>query len=41
VPYVPLRAGYEFKHGFIDLGAKMVLGFIPSPEIRAGINLKF
>ena len=41
VPYIPLRAGIEFKHGFVDIGAKMVLGFIPSPEIRAGVDLKF
>ena len=41
VPYVPLRAGIEFKHGFIDIGGKLVLGFIPSPEIRAGVGLKF
>lgn len=41
VPYIPLRAGIEFKHGFVDVGAKMVLGFIPSPEIRAGVGLKF
>lgn len=41
VPYIPLRAGIEFKHGFIDVGAKLVMGFIPSPEIRAGVDLKF
>jgi len=38
IPYVPLRAGIEFKHGFIDVGAKLILGFIPCPEIRAGVN---
>lgn len=38
IPYVPLRAGFEFKSGFIDLGAKMVLGYLPSPEIRGGIT---
>jgi hypothetical protein len=41
IPYVPLRAGYEFENGFIDIGAKMMLGFIPSPEIRGGLNFKF
>lgn len=41
LPYVPLRAGIEFQHSFIDVGVKMVLGTFPLPEIRAGIQLKF
>ncbi|HSX26789.1 MAG TPA: hypothetical protein VLE89_07260 [Chlamydiales bacterium] len=38
IPYIPLRAGIEFEHGFVDIGAKLVMGFIPSPEIRAGVE---
>lgn len=41
VPYVPLRAGLQHKDGFLDIGAKMVLGIIPSPEIRGGVTLEF
>lgn len=45
IPYIPLRAGIEFKHGFVDIGAKVVYllqrRVFPSPEIRAGIDLKF
>lgn len=41
VPYVPLRAGVEFKNGFVDVGAKMILGFLPSPELRAGYDFQF
>lgn len=41
VPYVPLRAGLQYENGFFDIGAKMILGFLPSPEIRGGLNLKF
>lgn len=41
IPYVPLRAGIEFPHGFMDIGAKLMLGFIPSPEVRGGVSIKF
>lgn len=41
IPYIPLRAGVEFKNGFVDIGAKMVYGFIPSPEIRGGFKINF
>lgn len=41
LPYVPLRAGIEFRHGFIEIGAKMLVGVVPFPEIRAGVHLKF
>ncbi len=41
IPYVPLRAGIQFPSGFLDLGAKMILGCLPCPEVRGGINLKF
>jgi hypothetical protein len=38
LPYIPIRAGYEFKYGFIDIGAKLP---VPLPEIRAGIGFQF
>jgi hypothetical protein len=41
IPYIPLRGGIEFKSGFIDIGAKLLLGYIPSPEIRAGFDLEY
>lgn len=41
VPYIPLRAGIEFQNGFVDVGAKMVWGFIPFPEIRGGFRINF
>lgn len=41
IPYIPLRAGIEFNHGFIDVGAKMLLGFVPSPEVRGGFEFAF
>lgn len=40
VPYAPLRAGYQFNAGFIDIGGKFV-GHIPLPEVRAGFNFHF
>jgi hypothetical protein len=41
VPYIPLRAGLQFKHGFIDIGGKLILGFIPMPEARGGFQISF
>ncbi|HEX2583054.1 MAG TPA: hypothetical protein VHL30_02955 [Chlamydiales bacterium] len=50
LPYVPLRAGIEFKSGFIDVGAKMLFPIlvgvtefpvVPSPEVRGGIAFDF
>ncbi len=41
IPYVPVRCGYEFKHGFVDAGFKVLLFVLPIPEIRAGLNLDF
>lgn len=41
LPYVPLRFGFEFPNGFVDLGAKMLAGVLPIPEIRAGIGISF
>lgn len=41
LPYIPVRAGYEFKYGFIDLGAKLLLGIFPAPELRAGVGFCF
>ncbi len=40
-PYVPLRVGYQGKYGFVDVGGKLVLGFVPVPEARAGVSLNF
>jgi hypothetical protein len=41
LPYIPLRAGVQFKYGFIDIGGKLLLGFLPIPEVRAGAGLNF
>lgn len=41
IPYIPLRAGMEFKNGFVDLGAKMIFGIYPSPEVRGGFHITF
>lgn len=41
-PYIPLRTGIEFKHGFVDIGVKAAYirpyYIFPSPEARAGIS---
>ena len=42
-PYVPIRAGIEFKGGFVDAGGKLLFypGILPSPEIRGGFKIDF
>ncbi len=37
-PHAPLRVGYQFEHGFIDVGVNMVFLMLPIFESRAGIN---
>jgi len=40
-PYIPLRAGFEFEYGFVDLGAKLLFGMLPIPEARFGVGVSF
>jgi hypothetical protein len=40
LPLVPLRAGYQFRYGFVDVGAKVFV-WMPIPELRAGISFEF
>jgi hypothetical protein len=39
--YVPLRAGYQMKYGFVDVGINMFGGIFPTPEARVGIGFEF
>lgn len=41
IPYIPIRIGYEFPYGFVDLGAKCVMVVLPIPEIRLGFGISF
>ena len=36
--YIPLRAGFHFGGGFVDIGAQMLNGRLAIPEVRAGFS---